>query len=170
MAETLPINLRRDDRRARLVLAVAAVAAFVSMPVWRGGLSGDAIDTYAIEAEAFDQKIAVMVAAHADGVAIGGGPVVRPPAGDVFMAARQWQFDPVVELEAGKSYRLHVAAMDVAHGVAVDGREVLLLPGRAAVLELKPQKRGRLEMKCSEFCGSGHNKMTATLEVVSPRQ
>src|SRR3972149_4518654 len=36
-------------------------------------------------------------------------PVVKPPpGGDVFLIARLWQWWPILELEAGQTYRLHL--------------------------------------------------------------
>src|SRR5690606_1799149 len=49
-----------------------------------------------------------------------GIPVVRPPAGgDVYMLARLWEWWPVLELEKGQSYRLHLSSLDWQHGVSL---------------------------------------------------
>jgi hypothetical protein len=43
--------------------------------------------------------------------------VVAPPEGsDVYMIARLWNFWPILELEKGKTYKLHLTSMDYNHG------------------------------------------------------
>ena len=40
-------------------------------------------------------------------------PVVAPPPGsDVYLVARLWNWWPILELEKGRTYRLHLTAMD----------------------------------------------------------
>ncbi len=54
------------------------------------------VDKYTVRTET-DQKI----------------PVVHPPAGsDVYLIARLWDWWPMLELEKGKTYRLHLTSMD----------------------------------------------------------
>ena len=44
-------------------------------------------------------------------------PVVAPPPGsDVYMIARLWNFWPILELQNGQTYRLHLSSMDYNHG------------------------------------------------------
>src|SRR3990167_7902105 len=47
-------------------------------------------------------------------------PVVAPPEGsDVYLIARLWNFWPILELEKGKSYKLHLTSMDYNHGLSI---------------------------------------------------
>ena len=47
-------------------------------------------------------------------------PVVHPPAGsDVYLEGRAWKWWPVLELEKGKTYRVHLSSMDIQHGFSV---------------------------------------------------
>ena len=49
-----------------------------------------------------------------------GVPVVRPPAGeDIYMLRRLWEWWPVLELEKGQSYRLHLSSVDWQHGFSL---------------------------------------------------
>ena len=45
-----------------------------------------------------------------------GVPVVKPPPGtDVYLLGRLWQWWPILELEKGQSYRLHISSIDWQH-------------------------------------------------------
>jgi len=47
-------------------------------------------------------------------------PVVHPLAGsDVYLAASRWQWRPLIELEKGKSYHLHISSLDWDHGFSL---------------------------------------------------
>src|SRR5690242_9552398 len=93
----------------------AVVVLFAAMPAWRG-YSPPPVASYAMTADAFEAKVDAQVKAHATGETLADGiPVIRPPAGDVYVLARRWSFWPVVELEEGKAYRLHVASVDILH-------------------------------------------------------
>ena len=49
-----------------------------------------------------------------------GLPVVHPPPGsDVYMYARLWEWWPVLELERGATYRLHLSSLDWQHGFSL---------------------------------------------------
>lgn len=168
--------LGRQRLLAGLVLATA-VALFAAMPAWRG-YPPPPVTSYAASPEAFSAKVEAMTAAHATGevtrdakdAMADGIPVVRPPAGDVYLLARRWQFWPIVELEAGRTYRLHVSSADILHGFHLNRDiDLLLTPGIAHTFTVTPRPGERLVMQCSEYCGLLHNRMKATLRVVAPR-
>ena len=49
-----------------------------------------------------------------------GIPVVKPPAGaDVYLLGRLWQWWPILELEKGTSYRIHISSIDWLHGFSL---------------------------------------------------
>lgn len=148
-----------------LLTALALVALMVAMPTWRYDDRPE-FPRYAISTDAFEAKVDAMVRDHATGAEEDGMPVVHPPPGDVYLLARRWQFYPVLELEAGRSYRLHVASVDVLHGFHVDDVDVLLVPGAATVVPFNPGASDRPVIQCSEFCGLRHNRMTAWVRVV----
>lgn len=96
-------------------------------------------------------------------------PVVHPPAGsDVYLVARLWAWWPVLELEKGKSYRLHLSAMDYMHGFSLQPENINLqvIPGYDMVVNVTPNKAGKFAVICNEYCGIGHHKMASTLYVV----
>jgi cytochrome c oxidase subunit 2 len=95
-------------------------------------------------------------------------PVVRPPPGDVWLLARRWDFEPGLELEPGKAYRLHIAAEDVVHSAVVGDTEVLLVPGQVVEVPLVAPPSGRVRLQCGEYCGLGHTRMIGSIEVAAP--
>ena len=152
-----------NDTRWAIVFIIAGIGLFLAMPQWR--VLGEAPETYPIALDAFEAKVDAMIAAHATGREEEGIPVVRPAGGDIFLVARRWSFTPILELEAGQTYRIHATSADILHGLAFGGNEVLLMPGQASVLEVRPVRSGRMPMQCSEFCGAEHNGMRQLVDV-----
>ena len=152
----------------KLLYGVGAVLAllFLAQPAWRGLARATEIETYAITETEFAAKLQAQNTRYKVGDA-DGVPVVRPPPGDVYVAAGRWRFLPVLELEAGQSYRFHVASEDILHGVVIGGKEALLTPGRAAIMPVSAGEAGRFAMVCSEYCGLEHNKMRHWVNVIA---
>jgi cytochrome c oxidase subunit II len=95
-------------------------------------------------------------------------PVVKPPAGaDVYLIARLWAWWPMLELEKGKSYRLHLTAMDYQHGFSLqpENINIQVLPGYEHVVTITPNRAGTYAIMCNEYCGIGHHKMVSKLYV-----
>jgi cytochrome c oxidase subunit 2 len=96
-------------------------------------------------------------------------PVVRPPAGsDVYLVARLWSWHPMLELEAGKSYRIHLMSMDWLHGFSLQPENINIQvhPGYEHVLTVTPTAPGTFAIICNEYCGINHHTMTSRLYVV----
>jgi len=155
--------------RQRLIatpIALASLVLLAVMPAWWRQPQGEA---YALDPDQFAARTEAMVKAHASGrTTETGQPIVRPPEGDVYLMARRWSWYPVLELEAGRRYRLHVASQDVVHGfhLSVNDAERLLVPGRVEVVTVRAEKPGRFAIVCSDYCGLEHNGMQAPLLVV----
>jgi cytochrome c oxidase subunit 2 len=95
-------------------------------------------------------------------------PVVAPPAGsDVYLLGRLWNFYPILELEKGKTYRLHLTAMDYNHGFSLQPANIniQLVPGFEHVITVTPNQSGTYGLVCNEFCGIGHHRMVSRLYV-----
>ena len=110
------------------------------------------VDQYTVRTET-DQKI----------------PVVHPPVGsDVYLVARLWQWWPILELEQGKKYRLHLASMDWNHGFSLQPENINLqvVPGYEMVVTVEPTHAGAYSIVCNEYCGINHHAMTSKLYVV----
>lgn len=152
----------RHDRWGAGALAVAMTGLLLAWPGWRLTDFPPA-DAYAQDSGIFAGVAETYAAAHRIGER-DGMPLVRPPPGaDVPVIARRFEFWPALELEAGQTYRLHVAALDTVHTVAVDGREVILIPGQVRVVEVMPSRSGPLALQCGEYCGLGHNRMRGSV-------
>ncbi len=96
-------------------------------------------------------------------------PVVKPPAGsDVYLVARLWSWQPILELEAGKSYRIHLMSMDWLHGFSLQPENINIQvhPGYDHVLTVTPTNPGKYAIICNEYCGINHHTMLSPLYVV----
>ncbi|MCO6411355.1 MAG: hypothetical protein J5I92_01300 [Thiogranum sp.] len=95
-------------------------------------------------------------------------PVVAPPAGsDIYMLGRLWQWWPILELEKGQTYRLHLSSMDWQHGFSLQPVNInmQILPGYEMVLNITPDVAGEYGVVCNEYCGIGHHTMLGRIYV-----
>jgi len=95
-------------------------------------------------------------------------PVVKPPAGgDAYLLARLWEWWPILELEKGKTYRLHMSSMDWQHGFSLQPANINIQvhPNYEMVLTITPDKAGEYGIVCNEFCGVGHHQMLGKIYV-----
>jgi cytochrome c oxidase subunit 2 len=122
---------------------------------------------YAADLPQFRTRLDAQAAAFATGRTVEGTaiPLVRPPAGDVYVLARRWEFEPALELAPGKSYRLHILAEDAVHSAVVGSTEVLLSPDLVRVVPLTTPVDGKVRLQCGEYCGLGHTRMIGTIEI-----
>jgi cytochrome c oxidase subunit II len=102
-----------------------------------------------------------------------GVPVVKPPVdGDAYMLARTYDWWPILELEKGKSYKLHLSSVDLQHGFSLQPTNINIQvhPGLEHVLTVTPNETGTFGVVCNEYCGLGHHVMTGRIYVVEPGQ
>ncbi len=162
--------------RVELVWAALAfvwgLAMFATMIVWhivgQQNLANEAYrvvpEAFMAKTEGFAEKYKVREEANT------GVPVVRPPAGsDVYLLARLWEWWPVLELEKGVSYRLHISSLDWLHGFSLQpvNINIQVHPGYEHVLTLTPNEAGQYGIVCNEFCGIGHHTMAGKIYVVN---
>ena len=179
MAVTPPaqrIWWREPVERVELIWTAIAflwgLAMFSTMIVWhvvgRQNLANEAYrivpEIFLAKAEAFAAKYKVREEAST------GVPVVHPPAGaDVYLLGRLWEWWPVLELEQGQSYRLHISSLDWLHGFSLQpiNINIEVHPGYEHVLTVTPDQPGQYGIVCNEFCGIGHHMMTGKIYIVS---
>jgi cytochrome c oxidase subunit 2 len=102
-----------------------------------------------------------------------GVPVAKPEAGgDAYMVARTFEWWPVLELEKGKSYKLHLSSADLQHGFSLQPTNINIQvhPGLEHVITVTPNETGTFGVVCNEYCGLGHHAMGGRIYVVEPGQ
>ena len=144
---------------------------FFAMIYWHVyGAQNLSNEAYRVDPEAYAAKAEEMVAQYKvreEGDT--GLPVVHPPAGsDVYLVASSWQWYPVLELEKGQSYRLHLSSTDLQHGFSLQpvNINVQVHPGYDLVMTITPDETGTFGIVCNEYCGIGHHGMTGRIHVV----
>lgn len=160
-------RLGRDERRWLVVAAIWCLILFAGMYVWL--FVGDQqapVESYRIDPLDFAAEVAEFVEEHQVGERE-GAPVVAPPPGDVYLQASQFAFRPVLQLEAGETYRLLVSSTDVQHGLSIQpiNLNYQVLPGYLYVIEITPTDAGEYPIVCNEYCGLGHHVMTGMIIV-----
>jgi len=91
-----------------------------------------------------------------------GMPIVAPPPGaDVYLAAMTYQWTPILKLQKGKEYVLHLSSLDMNHGFSLYPVNVnfQVVPGYDYGLRVTPTSSGDFRVICNEFCGIGHHTM-----------
>jgi cytochrome c oxidase subunit 2 len=147
------------------------VIMFAMMPYWHVvGEQNPPQEAYRIDPAAFEAKTEEMAAQYT--VREEGDteiPVVHPPAGaDAYMLGRLWEWWPILELEKGQTYRLHLSSLDWLHGFSLQPTNINLQihPGYDMVVTLTPTESGEFGVVCNEFCGAGHHTMLGKIYVV----
>jgi cytochrome c oxidase subunit 2 len=102
------------------------------------------------------------------------------PAGaaEIRVVARQWLYEfaypdgrkSVNELRVplGKPVRFVMTSSDVIHGFYLPAFRIKqdIVPGRYTDLWLQPDKAGRYDIYCTQYCGTGHSTMRAVMVVM----
>jgi cytochrome c oxidase subunit 2 len=143
---------------------------FFMMPIWHVyGKQNLSSEAYKTTPEAFMAKTQAMVDQNTVRTETEQKfPVVHPPPGsDIYMLGRLWQWWPLLELEKGKTYRLHLSSMDWQHGFSLQPLNVnmQIVPGYEMVLTITPDTSGEFTVICNEFCGIGHHTMVGKIYV-----
>ena len=150
-----------------LVWCLIMFAMMVGWHVW--GSQNLSTETYRTTPEQFQLKAQAVAAKYTVRTELDEKiPVVAPPPGsDVYMLARLWAFWPILELEKGKSYRLHLSAMDYNHGFSLQPANIniQIVPGFEHVVTVTPNQSGTYSVVCNEYCGIGHHKMVGRIYV-----
>jgi cytochrome c oxidase subunit 2 len=87
----------------------------------------------------------------------------------VEVVARKFAFEPArIEVTEGETVRLVVRSADGVHGVGIKKFKVaeeVPRGGTPVMIEFTATATGEFEILCSEYCGKGHEDMSATLVV-----
>jgi len=155
-----------------IVAFLWGLVMFFTMIWWHGfGQQNLSNEAYRIQPFQFAAKVDAMIEAHTVRQE-GAFPVVHPPPGsDVYMMGRVYMWWPMLELEKGQSYRLHLSSIDLQHGFSLQPLNINLQvhPGYEMVINLTPTTTGEFGIVCNEYCGLGHHTMTGRIYVVDRR-
>ncbi|MBM3356911.1 MAG: cytochrome C oxidase subunit II [Betaproteobacteria bacterium] len=154
-----------------VVAFIWGLIMFLMMPYWHVfGKQNLANEAYRATPEVFVAKTQAMVDKYQVREETDQKiPVVRPPAGsDVYLIARLWQWWPMLELEEGQSYKLHLMSLDWLHGFSLQPENINIQvhPGYMHLLTVQPSKAGTYAIICNEYCGINHHTMVSRLYVV----
>jgi len=154
-----------------IILAfVWCLIMFFMMPYWRiYGKQNLANEAYRTTPEVYSKKTQDMVDKYTVRTETDQKiPVVNPPPGsDVYLIARLWSWWPLLELEAGKTYRIHLMSMDWLHGFSLQPENINIQvhPGYEHILTVTPTNAGTYSIICNEYCGINHHTMSSKLYV-----
>ena len=153
------------------VAFVWCMILFASMPFWhlRWGQNASG-ERYRVEPDAFRQRVEEFIATYQVGDDRGFPIVAPPPGSDIYLMASMWSWRPILQLERGAEYTLHLSAADVNHGFSLMPLNVNLqvVPGYDYGLRVTPTESGDFRIVCNEFCGVGHHLMIGRVIVVEP--
>jgi cytochrome c oxidase subunit II len=88
---------------------------------------------------------------------------------EIHYVARMWKFEPEdVTVPAGSTVDVYLSAADVTHGLILLGTNLNLMavPGVVNYARVKFDQPRVYQLLCHEFCGAGHDRMAAKLNVV----
>jgi len=155
--------------RTWVIIAFAwCMVLFAMMPLWhlKGGQNPSGIRRRTTPAEYYKRTME-----FTQQYKVGedrGMPIVAPPPGaDVYLAAMAFQWTPILRLQKGKEYVLHLSALDVNHGFSLYPINVnfQVVPGYDYGLRVTPREAGDFRVICNEFCGIGHHTMVGRVIV-----
>ncbi|MGA1983500.1 MAG: c-type cytochrome [Acidobacteriaceae bacterium] len=87
---------------------------------------------------------------------------------EVHYVARMWAFEPsVLRVPTGSTLDIYAVTKDVTHGLELAGTNLnlMLVPGAVANGRVHFSKPGIYTIVCHEYCGKGHQDMSARIEV-----
>lgn len=158
----------------RIWVAIAfawCMVLFAMMPLWhlRGGQNPSGI-RHRVEPSAYAARTAEFIEQYRVGEDRGIPIVAPPPGSHVYLQAVMWQWTPILKLEKGVEYVLHLSSLDVNHGFSLFPVNVnfQVVPGFDYGLRVTPNTAGEFEIICNEFCGIGHHLMVGKVIVVEP--
>jgi cytochrome c oxidase subunit 2 len=87
---------------------------------------------------------------------------------ELHFLAKMWAFEPTrIVVPSGSTLDIYVTSKDVTHGLQITGTNVNLMAVPNAITNTRVHfdKPGIYPIVCHEYCGAGHQKMNALIEV-----
>lgn len=142
---------------------------FAMMPLWhmKGNQNPSGIRRR-VEPAAFYRRTQEFITQYKVGEDRGMPIVAPPPGSEVYLMAQTFMWTPILKLEQGKEYTLHLSSLDVNHGFSLYPVNVnfQIIPGYDYGLRVTPTASGDFRIICNEFCGIGHHTMVGRVIVV----
>lgn len=141
---------------------------FAMMPLWhfKGGQNPAGI-RHRVDPAAYMARVQEFTNTYRVGEE-NGMPIVAPPPGsDVYLIGMMWQWYPVLKLQRGVRYTLHLSSLDVNHGFNLFPLNInfMVVPGYDYGLTVTPNEARDYRIVCNEFCGIGHHTMLGRIIV-----
>lgn len=141
---------------------------FAMMPLWhlKGGQNPSGI-RYRVEPAAFMARTQEFINAYQVGEDAGIPVVAPPPGSDIYLVGMMWRWMPVLKLQKGAQYTLHLSSLDINHGFNLYPLNInfQVVPGYDYGLRVTPSEAGDFRVVCNEFCGIGHHTMVGRIIV-----
>ena len=173
--------LGADEKIWVQICIVTAVIFFLMMPIYNVvGNQTPSHESYLVSPERFHElteqfvqenkvRDEVVKQRFGDQIVEMKMPVVHPKPGvkDVYLRARAWEFYPILELEQGREYRIHMSSMDYQHGFSLQPQNInfQILAGHDLVVTMTPRESGEFYVICNEYCALGHHTMIGKIIV-----
>lgn len=162
-------KVSKDEKMWILISLVLCLTLFVWMVLWHVyGKQNTSDLTYRTSTAEFTKLSEAYVKKNMIGMD-NGVPIVRPkPNSDVFVLAEMWRWSPILILEKGQSYKLHISSKDVMHGFSLQpvNMNFQVYPDYDYVLTFTPTELGEYKVICNEYCGIGHHTMIGKIVVI----
>jgi cytochrome c oxidase subunit 2 len=164
---------RPAHRTEKLWVTIAfawCMVLFAMMPLWhmKGGQNPSGIRRR-VEPTAFYKRTQEFITQYRVGEDHGIPIVAPPPGSDIYLLAMTYTWTPILKLQEGAEYILHLSALDVNHGFNLNPLNVnfQVVPGYDYGLRVTPTAAGDFRIICNEFCGIGHHTMVGRVIVVN---
>lgn len=161
--------LGRLEKTWLTIALVWCILLTLMMPFWFFyGKQNVPATSYRTTPKEFQQAVDAFVEKYKVGEEKGVPIVAPPPGSDIYLRASAWQWYPILQLEKGATYRLHLSSMDFQHGFSLQPVNINLevLPGYVYVATITPTSAGEFTVVCNEYCYLGHHIMSGRLIVV----
>jgi cytochrome c oxidase subunit II len=165
-------NWWKPAHRAEKTWVVIAFAwcmvLFAMMPLWhwKGGQNPSGIRRR-VDPQTFYRRTVEFSRQYMVGQDKGIPIVAPPPGADIYLTGMSFQWTPILKLQKGVEYTLHLSALDVNHGFSLFPINVnfQVVPGYDYGLRITPNAAGDFRIICNEFCGIGHHNMVGRVIV-----
>ncbi len=158
----------RAEKTWVVIAFVWCMVLFAMMPLWhwKGGQNPSGIRRRTTP-EAFYQRTMEFTNQYKVGDDRGMPIVAPPPGADIYLTAMSFQWTPILKLQKGKEYILHLSSLDVNHGFSLYPINInfQVIPGYDYGLRVTPNAAGDFRIICNEFCGIGHHTMVGRVIV-----